>query len=552
MGQWLARGPAIEPIYICTLTHMPIIEEARQKGFVARMSEIASTHTPWHRQLWRTGTMRLARDLLDESTNLGLPQSALDDMKSHLTYAMGTDPGTGDRGAAVKSLIRDLKAGATEGNHSWLGLNEHISRMHSKYLLNWADAFEAGKHSSAEDAARRIGSHLLDCGYHKSSLYTWIRALQQSSAETSVPDFLRQAALRINRPENQYTFCVPISTIPKFSITAGDSPGWMDAAETNRWKKAFAPDAEAIRHQGSFLLTIPGYDINTATERARSKIFDLQTKFELGAKKPVRVCARMWSKEKKQAYATQATNRTIEVQAFENQNRIHDLSTPEYIVSALALVQPLRTSPPHIAVMSGWSAIESLLVGVADDRDIVAAERFSVIIAASMVRAELTHLAWVYAKEKSDDTAQAIASCELNADRAKLFQMRASSPEPIAFAAEVDNLAVDRIRPALTDPRGEIDKIRKILRREFTRLYRKRNLIAHAGKTQESTLHSTSETLSPLIGAGIDRVVYVGLQYGLPPIEMSAKVEAKLHYLIPSSSSHAGNVVDIFEFDPGN
>jgi hypothetical protein len=40
-----------------------------------------------------------------------------------------------------------------------------------------------------------------------------------------------------------------------------------------------------------------------------------------------------------------------------------------------ALVQSLRTGPPHVAVVSGWAAIESLMVGPSDQQDVVAAHR---------------------------------------------------------------------------------------------------------------------------------------------------------------------------------
>lgn len=527
---------------------MPIVEEPRFEGFIARVLELTSTHTPWHRRLWRSGTLQLARELLDECTNPDLPDTALKDMKSHLEHALGTDPGIGDRGKALKPALRGIQQGVTEGSHSWLALRAHLERMSAGYLSNWAAEFESDKLVEIEGTARRITAHILGEGYHKSSLYTWITALKRDPGIITVPEFLRQAEDRLSKSEREYTFCIPISTTPPFDIGEGVSPGWMDSSETSNWKSTYAPNAESVRHQGSFLLAVKARDINTAADRARAHLFDLQTKFELGAKRPIRICPRMWSKDKGGTYPTRGTDRIVEIQSFELHDGIRSLETPDFIVSALTLVQPLRTSPPHLAVMSGWSAIESLLIGVGDQPDVLAAERFGRIVAASMIRAELTTLAWKYCKEHEDETATAITRCVDNADRARKFQMRACESSPVRFSADVDNLALSRIRPALGDPRGEVEKIQKILTREFIRLYRKRNLIAHAGRTQDTTLHATTETVSPLIGAGIDRIVYVGLKYHLNPIQMSALVEAKIPYLVPASTTNPGNLVDIFEF----
>lgn len=51
--------------------------------------------------------------------------------------------------------------------------------------------------------------------------------------------------------------------------------------------------------------------------------------------------------------------------------------------------------------------------------------------------------------------------CTENLDRAKLFQKYLHTDAPLNFDA-MDMLALGRIRPALADPRGEIEKITEI------------------------------------------------------------------------------------------
>ena len=62
-----------------------------------------------------------------------------------------------------------------------------------------------------------------------------------------------------------------------------------------------------------------------------------------------------------------------------------------------------------------------------------------------------------------------------------------------------------------------------------------------------ANLHSISETLTPLIGAGVDRIVHAELQFGVPPIELSAIAEARVVYLRPTASDSSGGLLDLLE-----
>ncbi|RQO41147.1 integrase [Rhodococcus sp. KBW08] len=530
---------------------MPISEPPRYANFTARMMEITSTRAPWHRRLWRSGTMQIARELLDESVRPGAPEAAITDQRSYVMHCLRTDHGIADHGKCVEGTIKGITPGITESSHAWINLREHIDRMYDSYLVNWADSLDTptpnGKPIDVEGAARRITAHLLDAGMHKSSLYAWLRAIRDDdSTAITIGDFLREADRRLRQPERIYTFCVPVEKVGGFDVAT--APGWMTAQQTAQWKRVHAQKAQGLLQRGSFLLDVQARDVNAAADKARSRISNLSAKFYLGSSTPIVICPSMWSKEKGSEFPTHATNRVINVRSFELLGRVQDLEMLDYITNTLALVQPLRTAAPHIAVMSGWSAIESLMVGPSDGQDAIAAKRFSLIVAASMVRAELSWLSRTYATTHDDTAAAEMDKCERNIDRARLFQMHARANPQIDLQKSVDNLALERIRPALTDPRQEIEKISGILTREFTRLYRKRNMIVHGGHTQESNLHSISETLAPLIGAGIDRVVHVGLTFNVRPIELSAVAESRVHYLVPATDTNPGNLLDLLEF----
>ncbi|EHB46419.1 hypothetical protein [Mycolicibacterium vinylchloridicum] len=531
---------------------MPIQEPPEYANFTARVMEICSTRAPWHRRLWRAGTLQIARELRDESVRPGTPESAIADLRKHCRHSLQTDNGIADRGQALGNLA-GIKPGVTPSDHAWVSLREHLDRYDQDYLQTWAAAFDSPpdpdprRRIDIEGASRRITAHLLDAGMHKSSVYAWLRTIRDDATVTpSIGDFLREADARLKKPLKIYTFCVPVQSSPRFD-GSGPPPGWLTAQQTTQWKAQHAAKAPGVSQQGSFLIEVSAHDINTAADRARTRISNLATKLQLGAKKPIVLNPSMWSKDKGNEFPAHATNRLINVRAFERLGHLHDLDTVDYITNTLALVQAVQTGPPHVAVVNGWAAIESLMVGPADEQDVIAARRFALIVAASMLRAELTRLSRSYAANHSGSPADEMRACTENLDRAKLFQRHLHS-NPTLNLTEMDMLALNRIRPALANPRGEIEKITEILTRELTRLYRKRNMIVHGGQIQEGSLHSLSETLAPLIGAGIDRVVHVGLKYDVPPIEMSAIAESRIHYLAPSTATDAGKLLELLEF----
>lgn len=527
---------------------MAIVEAAGQEGFITRVREIASTESRWHRRLWRGGTLQIARELLEESVTAGVVDSAIDDLRAYAVHALRTDPGIGSLREVLGRAAGAIKPGITIGSYAYVQLEEHLRRMDQAYLSNWADEFDKGKPIDVEGAAWRIAAHILDSGYDRSSLHPWIGAIQRNADQTTVADFLRGASERLAKPDRAFTFCVPVITEPPFDITPEKTPGWLTAADTVEWKKQHAPAAESIRHQGAFLLEVRAKEINSAADRARARIADLEAKFLVGGRHPIRVAARMWSKDKGKIFAAQATNRSLDVRSFERLEQLSDLQMPDYITSAVALIQPVRTGAAHQAIMSGWSAIESLLIGPDDRPDVIAAERFSLIVSASIPRAELTRLSNNYSITHSDALAQDLKECPDNLSRAKLFQRHLCSGTPVTMAEDVDNLAIKRLTPYLSAPGAEVRKVAGILTKEFVRFYRKRNLIVHGGRTHADSLHPISETMSPLIGAGVDRIIHVGLKFGVRPIALAAVVAANLDYLVPATAADPGNLLDIMEF----
>lgn len=494
--------------------------------------------------------MELAQEFLMDSARPGARELAIVERRKHLMSALRTDHGIADFGKCIEGVSKEIGSGTDETSHAWIVLRHHFEEMNRTYLTNWAEALDnppTNRPVDTEGAARRVAGHILGAGMHKNSLYSWLRDVQSKETAITPGDLLREADRRLKAPERIYTFCVPVDKTPPFEINASTAHGWMTSSETATWKRTHAPAAKSTRHQGSFLVKTSAHDVNAAADAAREVIAHIRTKFQLGSRNSIGICSTMWSMEKQSGFPTLSTNRLINITSFERLGRLQDLDTADYLANALALVEPLQTAAPHIAVMSGWSAVESLLVGPVDADASAASRRFSLIIAASLMRAEFTWLAKQYSAENTDSVATAIAECPTNLERAKLFQKFVSTRPDLVLNNATDNLALQRVRPALRNPREEIAKVREILAREFTRLYQKRNMIVHGGQIRGANLHSLSETITPLIGAGIDRIVYAGLNFGVGPIKLSAIAEARVDYLSPTTTYADGGLLDLLE-----
>ncbi|MFF5715162.1 hypothetical protein [Streptomyces sp. NPDC012756] len=60
------------------------------------------------------------------------------------------------------------------------------------------------------------------------------------------------------------------------------------------------------------------------------------------------------------------------------------------------------------------------------------------------------------------------------------------------------------------------------------RLYRTRNIILHGGATHGVALEASLRTAAPLLGVGLDRIVYASYTEDLDPPDLAARAEVAL------------------------
>jgi len=135
----------------------------------------------------------------------------------------------------------------------------------------------------------------------------------------------------------------------------------------------------------------------------------------------------------------------------------------------------------------------------------------------------------------------------LRTESGPLVRSRPTSSMPAGhrgFWAAADIAACYRLRPLFSEPRRLLLDLRAHAAESLRRLYRQRNLVLHGGRTEAVALGAALRTASPLVGAGIDRIVHGALVKDLAPLELLAKAEFEIDR---AGSEEAPAIVDLLE-----
>jgi hypothetical protein len=152
------------------------------------------------------------------------------------------------------------------------------------------------------------------------------------------------------------------------------------------------------------------------------------------------------------------------------------------------------------------------------------------IVACSFPRAELTDLAYTVI-ELGGELADSLKALGANKEKAALVAESILDGSFPMLPNWSDRAAVDRMRELLGSPREQMFAIRDYIHDTFARLYRQRNLILHAGKTQAVALRSTLRAASPLVGAGLDRIAHGRFAGNLKPLQLAGRARTAIENL---------------------
>jgi len=506
----------------------------------ARLLDYFSSKTHWNRSLWGAGTILALREVLEASEAQSQGHLTDKTIKGAVVTALRLlrdDPGMGT------PQERETLAGLLHFNGEprndlpfqgleYEAIKETVERSLPAYLERWARA-TATDRPAEERTSRAIASHLLDIGFHSDYLHRWWtwRTRNPRDTETPLCDVVAEVAALANREETMFSVLVPFPTPlqPPSGLLPPES--WIDATRVSAWlKENGSVDPERRRQQGGLLLNVPAREPESAVQFAADRVEMFAARVLLSLRKSVQPFPVAWVKGKKQAYSIERRLRGIKIGAMHRENRIWLESEPDpYIDPAIELLAPLQSGTATAAIAGGWAAIESLLSEPLSKRA-DPAERLATIVACSFPRAELTDLAYTVI-EFGGELADRLKALGANKEKAALVAESILDGSFPILPNWSDRAAVYRMRELLGSPREKMFAIRDYIHDTFARLYRQRNLILHAGKTQAVALRSTLRAASPLVGAGLDRIAHGRFAGNLKPLQLAGRARTAIENL---------------------
>lgn len=530
---------------------MITVKPEKLEGLVPRMLELTSRTTPWHRREWRAGTLELVEETLSEALIPGTREKALAELREHMTKALGDDHGVSPTQRNLIACVKNLSPTSDPDSHDVRLAQLHAQDLKQTYMQNWADIFDAPDKAGqldVEGTAKRIISHLLYCGVPASSVYTVIHTWQIAPEEFEFSSVLRDLDKKIKYQSKDFSFAVPVDRLPDFLYSSSHPLGWLTPKQLKQWKYKNAPQADSVRHHGGFILTVRSRDVNEAAIEAQRLLSQLSFKFQSGSENRFSILPLMWSQEKGNSFPTQRISKPLKLRAFQRANALHHLEISPQTRNILAIVEPLQTNNSHVAVVNGWVALESLLVD-SDEDDRIGAERMARIVAASYFRAEIVWLARNYSNvyKNKCPVAEQIRNTVTSIERAKLMAEAIQQKRDFSLLDLPDQLAIQKMLEALENPSAVFNRTHEILKREFQRMYRKRNLIVHSGRAVENGIESLADKVIPLLIIGIDQLLIANIQHDLEPKSLAASVEFKSLHLTPIRNSVSYSILDLLE-----
>ena len=509
---------------------------------IARLRDFFDERSHWQRRLWNVGLVLSLREVLEAAEEQGraLHPAAVANLAASVKALSAADPGAGGE-LERKALARYLGGDLAVNGADYEGVRVALSDIEVHYLERWAQVLKTNPSPpSRERTARALASHLLDAGRTPAFLTRWLRDLL-AAGEITAPELFEYAAYLLTQPPTAHEVFVPFEIEPQ--LRSVRPPEWIRSGEASRWLRGAGH--RGIRQRGGLLMQFEGYGHEEAVGLAADVTDRFLARVSVGERTFVRFAPLAYLAGG--CTASLIRGRRVEVRALTRENKVSELQGGDSVDAALELLSHLQTGPPAVAAAAGWSAIESLLLGPGDEDEsnIVAAERLASLVACSWPRAELTDLAWARITALEDGLAQELSALKTNRERAtrvaEEFEQQARLQE---FKSGSDIAACYRLRPVFSDPRKVLMGIRFHAAESLRRLYRQRNLVLHGGRTQAVALGAALRTSSPLVGAGIDRIVHGALVKNLRPMELYAKADFEI---ARSGSDGAPPIVDLLE-----
>jgi hypothetical protein len=398
------------------------------------------------------------------------------------------------------------------------------SEIDSLYLTRWAASLRTNARSAPERTARAIASYLLDRGFSQTFLHRWWSfKLRYENGARTLADIVEDAHALAMAPAKEYPVLIVFSEFTRRKDGMPES--WLNSTEVSHWLKSRGFDVKDIRQKGGLLMRIPARDPNAAIEKARERLVSMAARVSVGSARKFELITTAWIDGEPREFSLAHEGRDVDVHSLDRKNQLYPDGAYSRVDAAIELLEPLATAAPATAVASGWASFEALLSEPGNHA--VVADRMGAIVACSFPRAELTVLSHQAAKSDLALAAR-LDTCLTNRDRAEMIAEEIAAQPNVALTDVSDQAAYHRMKKLLAGPHGVLKEIEGYTIAAFRRLYRQRNLVLHGGITNGVALRASLRTVTPLMGAGMDRIAHAWYVDKLSPLELAARARISL------------------------
>jgi hypothetical protein len=343
-------------------------------------------------------------------------------------------------------------------------------------------------------------------------------------------------------PLDQFDILVPFEVEPDRKATRPSE--WIDSAAAADWLRTNGfGGTTSIRQRGGLVLSLEARDVEGAFMQVGDILDRFAARVAIGTSSAFRAHANVHVAGKGE-FDAQRPRRRVKVHALARADQVYALSPTAPIDSALELLSHLDLGPPPVEIAAGWSAAEALLLGPGDRSNVAAADRLGALVACSWPRAELTDLAWAKIRQDDDKLSSKLAALKTNREKAERAAGELAAGSKIVLQDTSDMAAARQMSKLLGYPAAVLMDVRAHVAECFRRLYRVRNVILHAGRTDLVGLRATLRPAPPLVGAGMDRIAHAHLVSGTAPLELVARAELEI---ARAGLSAAPSIVEMLE-----
>lgn len=512
----------------------------------ARMFDYFSHRAGWYRKSWDLGLSLGLREL-EEAVSARdhgyLSNQAVRWLAGSLRRPGGRDPGVG--GSEIRGTLQTcLSSALTTGSADHVLLAELATKISKNYLENWSRALEDTSAFTPEQVARALAEHLLDHGFHERLLHRWLSFHLRHNPEPLSLSDLAQKASELQRE--------PLDT---FEVIAGVAPlpgsrkphGWVKMKNLRIWLEQEGYTLRNLRIGGGIRFSVEARDKWSAVSIVLQRLEQYEARVKIGTRDKRLGIEAVWVAATNGERFAPKPARKVDVLSLARQERLFESSEESPIDAPLQLAAPMDDGPIPSAVSGGWAAIETALGAPGDENNVVAADRLAEIVACSYPRAELTKLAAAYEHQGDDELSDRLSAGEHQREKCQMMMAAILDPhEIVEFKDPSHNVALIRLENLAATPKRELTAIKERATRSFRRLYRHRNLLLHGGLRDAAGVGRSLDAVSPIVGAGLDRLAHAWLAEKVDPLALSARARLEMQLL---GSGDGSDLIDLLGDD---